>query len=421
MARKNPNFKPQKIHWSINPVSEHVEMFNDDGHIVFTFRPGHYLGDATKGSSVITSSQKFNSLVYPSGLPWDMAKAYTEYYGVTPKNVLKQARGIHHKILARHPEWFKLTRKGKNGLPDMIGTIVNVDLIDQAVKDGIRNVAPIINLFGKNPQELKVLLGKSLWKSLCKNSYTRNQYLMRHIYNFYADAGRIEVLKEYNKLPSSVLAKRHLLSFNYVHLAKVKEVTGYSWKKLAKPMGSDWFSHLHIIRDTESMAKQYGEPFNMKWSYDKIKALHEKLTKTLKERQAEMERQRETHYQELRKVRASSLHKNCIFDEILGVKVTLLETAQDVQDEGDKMHHCVGAYAYTVAEGNYLVYHLEKDGVGATLGIEVTKKYTTGELIYMFSQCYGVCNEILQDTAFNDAAVEIIKQLNEGVMSEKAL
>lgn len=55
--------------------------------------------------------------------------------------------------------------------------------------------------------------------------------------------------------------------------------------------------------------------------------------------------------------------------EVLGWKVTHLACSEDIEEEGSRMRHCVGQYVREVCQGTYAVYHLEKDGVHATLGM----------------------------------------------------
>ena len=90
-----------------------------------------------------------------------------------------------------------------------------------------------------------------------------------------------------------------------------------------------------------------------------------------------------------------------------GVIATPLVNMQQVQEEGSKMHHCVGSYASMCAKGEYLVWHLTKDSIETTLGIGVHQ----GK--YIFSQHYGHCNAIVEDQGLKDAAESVVKMLNE--------
>lgn len=51
------------------------------------------------------------------------------------------------------------------------------DLLNQSMKDGTTNIDPFIIKMGLPPSSLKKIFGKSLWKKLCKNSFSRNYYL----------------------------------------------------------------------------------------------------------------------------------------------------------------------------------------------------------------------------------------------------
>ena len=99
-----------------------------------------------------------------------------------------------------------------------------------------------------------------------------------------------------------------------------------------------------------------------------------------------------------------------------GVIANPLVNMQQVQEEGSKMHHCVGSYASMCAKGEYLVWHLTKGDVETTLGINVQSERVMiafGKNLYNFNQHFGHCNAIVEDQDLKDAAIFIVNMLNE--------
>lgn len=52
--------------------------------------------------------------------------------------------------------------------------------IIQAKQDGLINILPWVLYTGKDPHELKLMLGKSLWAQIARNSLSRNKLILRH-------------------------------------------------------------------------------------------------------------------------------------------------------------------------------------------------------------------------------------------------
>ena len=130
-------------------------------------------------------------------------------------------------------------------------------------------------------------------------------------------------------------------------------------------------------------------------------------------RQAE----RNAEYAKLLKVDFRELHKGLeVMEFDSGVVAVPLVSMQQVQEEGSKMHHCVGSYARMCAEGAYLVWHLTKGSVETTLGITAPHEnyiFAMSKDKYNLQQHYGFCNAAVEDADLKAAAKSVVEMLNE--------
>ena len=398
----------QQVHWGWN--GENIELFGEDGQIIFTCHPKHYV-DMKDVLAYYTRTEGDYIT------PWEQAKSFTRRYGITPTNVAKKFNGIRYsEVISKHPEWAKVvqTKKGRIN-PWLFETLVSVELVDHAIKDGLRNITPFIVYYNESPKELKKRFGDKVWKKLCKNSYTRNRLIMH--------AGRISLppdgLQFLDNYPSTLLKGRWYTS-DYRALNLALQVVGCSMSKMNTLENVRAIARIcQTWEDTERMCNARGIAFNPNWSWRRIQEEHHNLTT---EQQREYQRQlaeRDLEYAKLLAVDFRTLHKGLQdfkFDS--GVVATALTNMEQVQVEGQKMHHCVGSYATECARGQYVVYHLTKGAEEVTLGINCTgpNVHINGKehraVTYRFNQMYHACNKIVEDSDFVKAADEIIDKLN---------
>ena len=88
------------------------------------------------------------------------------------------------------------------------------------------------------------------------------------------------------------------------------------------------------------------------------------------------------------------------------------------------MHHCVGGYASSVAQGNYLVYSVTKGGKrSSTIAFRqqgILDQSGSGKVIqnytWTFNQHYGYCNAYIEDVHEAELKEVILSQLNQKVL-----
>lgn len=339
------------------------------------------------------------------------AQEFYKKHQVRAVNVLKIAKGIvFREVIGAFPEWYRLCRT-TNWVPtgDRFKYLEVEELLQQCRKDGIANIIPIVAWYKKSPQELKKLLGDKEWKSLCKNTYTRNRYLF-----FKA---KVQPPVVWNKIPSTLLASELVYSADvYEWVIKTQEL------KLKEIVKGGYKIRLSatLYTDTKRMCNDVGVNFNPNWSARRMKEEHERLTILHQEHRNKLRAEYDKEYAQRMKIDFCSLHKGLeeiTFDS--GVVATPLVNMQQVQDEGTKMHHCVGSYAEYCARGAYLVWHLRKGAEESTLGIQVIKHQDSTKQ-YVIQQHYGKYNSEVSDRDFVEAANTIIKVMNTSNNQESA-
>lgn len=332
----------------------------------------------------------------------DVNKEFTKKYGMTPTTFSK----MHNKLVT--DLWidpvrelskrlcFDNSRRPKEYLMHKLHD--NLPAIKQAQEDGIDNVIPLLMATGSSPEQLKKDLGKSLWKSLCKNSFTRNSHiakLVMRLPHYYGNN-----LKLLNSFPSKYLKKggRFYLDFTEASLWVVNN------NLYDNTYDSPYRRHsgfIHLYGDTETMSKQLGKPFNKSWTLAQMERKHEEYTQLVNLRKFSPER---LDSLEGIKVVEGSLN---------GYEYKLLDSRLLIANEGSEMRHCVASYIERVVSGRYLVYSITKEGKrSSTLGIDIFQQDIGKPSKYLLNQHYGFANKCIEDENEKEVAELIIKELN---------
>lgn len=377
--------------WNVESHNPIVDMWNYKGEKICSFTANNPPKSAAK--TLLGNNKRFLK---------EKAKEFYEQHGIRATNVIKVARGIlYNEVYKQFPEWYNLCRT-TSWIPvgDRFKYLETEELLQQCRKDGIANVIPIVAYFGKSTQELKKSLGEQVWKKLCKNSYSRNRLL------FLKSTYRVTRVTpvDWNAVPSTILKGRtQWMPEVYEWLIKTQDCP-------LKSITTDYNVHreARLYIDTQRMCIGAGETFNPNWSKRRMKEEHDRLSRMQQEIANRRAAEYNVEYAKLLEKDFRELHKGLEtvrFDS--GVVATPLVNMQQVQEEGSKMHHCVGSYASMCAKGGYLVWRLTRGDVETTLGIDVHQ----GK--YSFSQHYGHCNAIVEDQDLKDAAESVVKMLNE--------
>lgn len=347
----------------------------------------------------------------------ELCKQFFNDHGVTPTYVRKRINAfMKQRVFDSAPNCNKLLFSGaKRGVGTMWNRFEYEEIAEQCKKDGIENVIPVVVKFGMAPQELKKELGKSTWKKICKNSYTKNRLIFHSTKNL-----KNACFEDFVEVPFT-LAKS---SYTYWHkdIWKYMKNSGlpmkafvkgkmYGYPDIAissnKEQQQEAKKIVDIYMDTFRMSQHLNQPFNPEWSVRRMHEEHERLMQMqrdiLRKQEAAMNSMRFDTFQKLPVV------------EYNGVVATPLLTRAEVIAEGENMRHCVGGYASLCAQGTYVVYSLCKDGQRTTLGIsrhKTTHEKANHAFNYILNQHYGRFNEQVKDSDFIETAKKVIQTLH---------
>lgn len=325
-------------------------------------------------------------------------RAVNDVLGVAPRVYLKAFNfHMYNHLVARfdnfHVKKLCFNYPAKKLCPSKLRNLNKISAtLDQLKKDNLYHLAPIVFKLRKDPSELKKEFGKGAWKKVSKNSFSRNNLLM------HVQSKNPEVLKEFNTLPSSLLKYTSVTNLNFLHWVEGK-MKGKWNKKREIELAN------HTFIDTERMAGQLGEPFNLNWNPEEMKAAHDRYMQQVISGKRKVNNQVFDHYNS---VPVKTYSKG-------DFEATYLKTENEIHLEGARMHHCVGGYSNMVKRNEYAVYHITFKGEKySTLGLVVRKDLVNNKLTYNFSQHYEACNQPVSPEA-EEFAKEIVFKLNKSV------
>lgn len=348
-----------------------------------------------------------------SGRKKESAKSFYKDYGVPASVCAKYLNAGLIKMSVGAVEEHKelCYRQGRFSSFDTIQVCEMKDELDQALADGIRNITPFIALLKMNPKQLKEHFGSANWKAICKNSFSRNKGIVQS-YVYVRPSGHESregdiTIESLLKTPSTIL--------KYKNLAEAPEVATYLNKKCnfsidkIRKMTTGIYRASRIVRDTQSMAEQYEQPFSFDWSWRKMQEKHGEYSKIALVKEYERLKDSDPKYAETLRE-----GKQVVW-ELDGVKATFLDTYIKILEEGAHMGHCVGSYARSCYHNTYAVVHMSGDGEESTLGMFISQ--TDGH--YSIQQHYGKFNEELGSEKHKKLADYVVEFLNNENIDEK--
>ena len=337
--------------------------------------------------------------------PW---KEFTKAYAVTPSQFCKVFNAAVWKSAIVPYKEFQSLFFGK--VIDR-GAFISVahqhDMLTQAIKDGQKNILPIIAYTGETPQELKKGFGKGMWKKLCANTQHRNKLIIR------------------SPLPwkNAVILDSGALKFSDRASAAhwVRNVCKLSYTKMRSTEGQQ-LTNLFI--DTKHMATHWEQPFNPEWSKLKMQEKHNEYMTIAQREEDALRKKRDEAYrlkmEKIEKADLSNVYPQTTFEKD-GVIATILTRYEQIKEEGITMRHCVGVYAERAIEGQYAVIHMSGDNEETTLGLSVDSSIwcvKVEEKMFRFNQHYGKCNSYVVSEK-HMAMVEVVLQYLNGLKLTK--
>ncbi len=342
-----------------------IQIFDEFGTVVVVLN-----GEKT----VITSCKKFTNFevmgkfadsysIQHMYRKEDITKAYTDagdVFGCAVGHVTKMLNGAINRVLI-NPNYELIKRLGyhKGVFSCMLADTViqNKDVIQQYIDDGQPHMAAYALIWG-NAAECKKVCGKGLWKSLCKNSMTRNDSIAKTMWSFGNYPGKAQACKFLQAIPSSLLKFGEIISYykQGTNLAKaiVENLDGPMYK--AKPEDV-----MRICNMTADCARMLGTRFNKNWSFTRI----------VREHKQEVRRLRDLQYTD-DNFPYYDLLPTTISNKDNGYTAELVRSPRQLANLGEEHRHCVGLYSNNCWNGLYVVYRIiDTEGTVSTLGFSV--------------------------------------------------
>ena len=327
------------------------------------------------------------------GYQKDRMMYFTRYLGHTPKFLLRQLQACMlnafvPKDLINVANNSCRTGRRRTWITKYVNNLSERrDTIRQCLLDGQENIVPfIVSSEDKvTPSELRSDLGKGNWKTLLRNSVTRNTLLSRRI-----NICGVAVINT----PSTLLRGS---GEPVICAYTIKVLKGL--RSLGKP---DTVRKVHnTITDTRRMYSQLQKELpkqSKSWDWGKWEERHSWCTEKINEKKYSKD-----VFDKLKEYPTN-------FESAGGkYTATLLRSAYDIRNEGENMHHCVGSYSDLSEKGDYLVLSMSDErGKVSTLGCKVHQK----ESVVTLNQHYGYCNATIKDKDLIKFSKEVIENLN---------
>lgn len=229
--------------------------------------------------------------------------------------------------------------------------------INEAERDNLYHLIPIILIHGASPQEIRAKIGRGAWRRVANNSVSRNLLIMNATMRC-RDWERSEVFSKLLDMPSGVMRGiRGEVGENEIIAARITP--------LKRPR--EFQQTLDTVSDTRRMLLP--DEFNPQWSLARMRREHEAATKAIMQQR----------YSDKTFALDWTFEKN-------GFSATLLTSQAAVATEGAIQHHCVAGYARDCAMGTYAVFRI--DG---------KERATAGVRDGRVEQVYGACNVPVSD------------------------
>lgn len=241
----------------------------------------------------------------------------------------------------------------------------HASILQEYIDDGNEHIVAYGMLFG-NTQDTKALLGKGLWKKICRTSKTRNDKIWAALSGCINPNDNSTSIKtkliHFINTPTTLLTKLKKDSLVWSCMVATRwgiedllpKLMKYIGGPMCKAVSDDFYSLLNTINDTAGMR----DIFDPKWS---IKRMIDEHAAGVRD--------------QIAKTYSKDLYNSAKFltplYEYEGCTAELLTSSYEVGLHGKEQHHCVGSYANLCSFGKYVVYKLtDTCGTVSTLGIE---------------------------------------------------
>lgn len=294
------------------------------------------------------------------------AKRFYHELGLTPTQFMIYSNNLMRQYFPVPYDLFALMYRGKKVPLQAIWYHrykENVEVYDQIIQDRLYNLIPIVLVFGKTPHELKKFFGKGLWKVLSNNSKSKNKLIME-VYTKIASSNSFDASNRYtvltvlalSRLSSTVLALLNRGSFTRLPAQFLDWAVNSRHFVTQKEMSLWLMRYYTLVLDTMNMCNQEHKKFNVRWSPNRVKEIHDALSKQITLRR----------YSDEKIMWLADLPTQI---HVGDWTLNLLFTPRLVAEEAMAMQHCVASYIGAIQRRSYIVFSLSyKGGAHATIG-----------------------------------------------------
>lgn len=275
------------------------------------------------------------------------------------------------------------------------------DNIAMCEDDNLVHVTPIVALFNMNTSQLKSFLGKSKWKTLAKNSFDTNQEIMFIVLELEAHPSnkrKSELISLIYKFSPTALAMICNVSIKHVGMKFSHRINEWS----IDCSKDELEQRIKMYGDAKRMARRLNYPFNPDAKWREIETAHTALTALYEGSRLKVPVDKDFNLPlTCQKIIEDNLRES-------GFNIHSLKNLQDFSKEKSLMNHCILSYCERSYKSRYVAFHIEKNGIHTTLGVNFNRSKNT----FTKDQHYGKRNKIIEDKSFHDMAKTIIETLN---------
>ncbi len=275
----------------------------------------------------------------------------------------------------------------------MIRKLWNVhDLVDTLEKDNLEHIITVCIFFESTPQELKKLLGKSIWKIICSNRKSFNESLVKCLLYYGAhelkDIAAIRCLMFFLLSVKKTLVKQCLFdNFNSYDDDDDDQYDVFSLNTMLDKDYQDrvlWCSRNGIVSkknrnvfqlselylDTKQLCRTFGWVFKP-WSIRTMTERHNQLNDLARDVRIKKALLLSSFYNaNLNWLNQYDFAINKFREKNPQIQFELIKSYERLVTEGEDVHHCVADYVFRIMRMQYVVISLicKESGYRSTVG-----------------------------------------------------
>lgn len=282
--------------------------------------------------------------------PNPTAKAVGEVLGISAAKLFKTYNALQYKCFIQPIEKYAryVSRpRGKISTQWQERILKNKSICDELLNDNLDKLIPICCLVERTPAQCKELLGKGLWKRLCKLSPTKIG-LIANVVSTYIEYNSQESIKDVidhllplkHRVLRIVSSQAHTFftTRDFVMLKWYND--NFAYRIIGRDLKTSCNNWFNLYDDTKRMARQLQREFNPQWNPDDMLIAHNRyVAESHNRKNAEQSILFETEYGCYKDLQRAISE----FDSEQ-YKCVAFRTPKCMLEEGSEQNHCIGSY-----------------------------------------------------------------------------